>query len=193
MPCRLVGAKPSSEPMMEYSNDGILLIGPLGINFSEILIEINTFSFNKMHLIMSSAKWRLFRLGLNELTLQKSDLESRLKLETHSLSCPNFKSSHCNSCGRLIYKLIAGTWLKYRWDNFHSGRKTISLPSFLCGPLPITPFKHVIMCQNLTEIDPMLLASGRFRSGSSTLCYDTEAKCHFDKIFITDCTGHCHN
>ena len=46
----------------------MLLIGPLGINFSEILIEIKTFSFEKMHLKMPSAKWRLFRLGLNELT-----------------------------------------------------------------------------------------------------------------------------
>ena len=45
----------------------MLLIEPLGINFSEILIEINTFSFKKMHLKVSSAKWRLFHLVLNEL------------------------------------------------------------------------------------------------------------------------------
>ena len=51
-----------------WTNAGILLIGPLGINFNEILIEINTFSFKKMHLKMSSAKWRPFRLGLNVLT-----------------------------------------------------------------------------------------------------------------------------
>ena len=31
-------------------------------------IEIHTFSFKKIHLKMSSAKWRLFGLGLNELT-----------------------------------------------------------------------------------------------------------------------------
>ena len=46
---------------------GLSLIGPLGITFSEILIEINTFSLKKMHLKLS-AKWRLFRLDLNELT-----------------------------------------------------------------------------------------------------------------------------
>ena len=34
----------------------ILLIGPLGTNFSEILIEIHTFSFKKMHLKMSFSK-----------------------------------------------------------------------------------------------------------------------------------------
>ena len=36
-----------------------MLIGPLGTNFSEILIAIEAFSFKKMHLKMSSAKWRL--------------------------------------------------------------------------------------------------------------------------------------
>ena len=39
---------------------GILLIGPLGTNFSEILIGIRTFSLKKMHLKMASAKWRPF-------------------------------------------------------------------------------------------------------------------------------------
>ena len=41
---------------------------PLGTNFSEILIEINKFSFKQMHL-MSSGKWRPFYLGLNVLIL----------------------------------------------------------------------------------------------------------------------------
>ena len=46
---------------------GILLIGPLGTNFSEILIGIQTFSFKKLHLKTLSTKWRLFCLGPNEL------------------------------------------------------------------------------------------------------------------------------
>ena len=50
-----------------WTNAGILLIGPLATNFSEILIGIQTFSFRKMHLKISSAKWRPFCLGLNEL------------------------------------------------------------------------------------------------------------------------------
>ena len=52
-----------------WTNAGILLIGPLGTNFSEILIGIQTISFKKMHLKMSSAKWRPFCLGLNVLTI----------------------------------------------------------------------------------------------------------------------------
>ena len=51
-----------------WTNDGILLIGSLGTNFSEILVEIITFSFKKMHLKISSVKWRPFCLGLNVLT-----------------------------------------------------------------------------------------------------------------------------
>ena len=51
-----------------WINAGILLIGPLGTNFSEIQIGIQTFSYKKMHLKMSSVKWRPFCLGLNVLS-----------------------------------------------------------------------------------------------------------------------------
>ena len=50
-----------------WTNAGILLIRPLGTKFSEILFRNQTFSFKKMHLKMSSAKWRPFCLGLHEL------------------------------------------------------------------------------------------------------------------------------
>ena len=43
-------------------------IGPLGTNFSEISFEIDTFSFKKIHLKISSGKWRPNCLGLNVLT-----------------------------------------------------------------------------------------------------------------------------
>ena len=48
---------------------GIVLIQILGTNFSEILIEIHTFSFKKMHLKMSSGEWSPFCLGLNVLKI----------------------------------------------------------------------------------------------------------------------------
>ena len=44
-----------------------MLIKPLGTNFSEILSEIHTLSFKKMHFKISSAKWQPFCLGLNVL------------------------------------------------------------------------------------------------------------------------------
>ena len=52
-----------------WTSAGILLIGPLGTNFSDILIEIQIFSFKKMGMKISSAKWRPFCLGLNVLTV----------------------------------------------------------------------------------------------------------------------------
>ena len=59
------GLAPGRRQAIIWISAGVLLIGPLGTNFSEILIAIQTFSFKKMHLKMSSAKWRLFCLGLN--------------------------------------------------------------------------------------------------------------------------------
>ena len=51
---------PGRRQAIIWTNAGILLIGPWGTNFSEILIDIHTFSFKKIHLKMSSAKWRPF-------------------------------------------------------------------------------------------------------------------------------------
>ena len=62
------GLSPGQRQAIIWTNDGISLIGPLGTNLSEILIGIQTFSFKKMHLKMSSAKWCPFCLGLNVLT-----------------------------------------------------------------------------------------------------------------------------
>ena len=50
-----------------WTNAGTLLTGPLGTNFSEILIEIHIFPFRKMHLKMLSEKWQPFCLGHNVL------------------------------------------------------------------------------------------------------------------------------
>ena len=59
------GLSPERRQAIIWTNAGILLIGPLVTNFSEILIEIHTFSFKKTHLKISSGKWRPFCLGLN--------------------------------------------------------------------------------------------------------------------------------
>ena len=61
------GLSPGRRQAIIWTNAGILLIWSLGTNFNEILIGIQTVSFKKMHLKMSSAKWRPFCLGLNVL------------------------------------------------------------------------------------------------------------------------------
>ena len=63
------GLLPGRPQAIIGTNAGILLIGPLGTNFNEILIGIQTFSFKKMHFKMSSAKWRPFCLGLSVLNV----------------------------------------------------------------------------------------------------------------------------
>ena len=62
------GLSPDRRQAIIWTNAGLLLIGPLGTIFSEILIKILTFSFKKMRLKVSSAKRRPFCLGLNVLT-----------------------------------------------------------------------------------------------------------------------------
>ena len=71
------GLLPDRRQAIIWTNAGIFLIGPLGTNFSEILIEILTFSFKwilfktenflvkKNDLKISSVKWWPHRLGLN--------------------------------------------------------------------------------------------------------------------------------
>ena len=61
------GLSPGRRQAIIWTSAGILLIGPLGTNFSEILIAIITFSFKKMRLKVLSAKWRPCCLGLNVL------------------------------------------------------------------------------------------------------------------------------
>ena len=62
------GLSPGRRQAIIRTNAGILLIELLRTNFSEISIEIHTFSFKKMHYLkMSSGKWRPFCLGLNVL------------------------------------------------------------------------------------------------------------------------------
>ena len=62
------GLSPGRRQAITWTNVGILFIGSLGTNFSEMSIEIHAFSFKKIHLKMSSGKWRPFCLGLNVLT-----------------------------------------------------------------------------------------------------------------------------
>ena len=68
------GFSPSRRQAIIWTNAGILLIGPLETNFSEILIKIHISSFKKMHLKMSSGKWWPSCPGLNMLTRSTSSM-----------------------------------------------------------------------------------------------------------------------
>ena len=71
---------PGRRQAIIWTNARILLIRPLGTNFSENLIGIQTFSL-LMPLKMSSAKWRPLCLGLN--VLKQHHTEERTKWRLH--------------------------------------------------------------------------------------------------------------
>ena len=68
------GLAPGRRQAIIQTNAGIVLIGPWGTNFSEILSEFHTFSFKKIHLKLSSVKLRPFDFGLNVLSYGQSPL-----------------------------------------------------------------------------------------------------------------------
>ena len=80
------GLSPGRRQVIIWNNAGILLIGLLGTNFSDILIEVLTFSFNKMHLKVSSAKCRTFCLGLNVLKLPLIKVTTRLTYTINTMT-----------------------------------------------------------------------------------------------------------
>ena len=96
------GLSPGRRQAIIWTNAGILLIGPLGTNFSEIIIKIDTISFKKMHLKMSSAKWRPFCLGLNVLRHGWGITSHRELWNVITNPCSNLRCSYwLISCGLL--------------------------------------------------------------------------------------------
>ena len=68
------GLSPGRRQAIILNNAGILLIGSLGANLSEISIEIHIFSFKKRHLKMSSGNWQPSCFILNELRGDSQDI-----------------------------------------------------------------------------------------------------------------------
>ena len=99
---------PGRRQAVIWTNAAILLIGPLGTNFGEILIALEAFSFNKMHLKISSAKWRSFCLGFKVLIVSKiltTDSKVRSPVTTvlfYFQSCLKFCLSHCLDAWNLM-------------------------------------------------------------------------------------------
>ena len=87
------GLSPGRHQAITWTNVGIWLIGPLWTNFSEMLIEIHIFSFKKIHLKMSSGKWRPFCFGLNVLTCFYT-FPARLFRKRNHLTIENIHDGH---------------------------------------------------------------------------------------------------
>ena len=108
------GLSPDRRQAIIWTNYGILLIGPLGTNFSEISIGIQTFSFKKIYLKMSSGKWRPSCLGLN--VLMEYDFDNRVEtssnqLTTNILKFQRWRLRRPISEIRMILLMGAKTWM----------------------------------------------------------------------------------
>ena len=64
------GLSPVRCQVIIWANVVLLLIDILGTYLGEISIEIQTYSFKKLRLEMSSTKWRPFRFGTNVLNIE---------------------------------------------------------------------------------------------------------------------------
>ena len=132
------GLSPGRRQAIISTNAGILLIGPLGTNISEILFGIQTFSFNKMHFKMSSARWRPFCVGLNVLILSKYTVVTSDICIHNQLRClqwiigihglPETISVHCSQ-KLYVITLAVRPFVVFIWCHFF---KTISIstPNF---------------------------------------------------------------
>ena len=108
------GLSPGRRQAIIWNNVGILSIRTLGTNFSEIVSEIHAFSFKKMHLKMSSAKWRPFCRGLNVLT------NNYLRDVVAILKYVKITMKHAPMVDvRSKYRQIALKWIPLDWENFN--------------------------------------------------------------------------
>ena len=89
------GLSPGRRQAIILTNAGILLIGPLGTNLSELWIEILTVSFKKMRLKVSSAKWRPFCLGLNVFEKAKTQRDDPCTQQHPVSYCQTRSSTSC--------------------------------------------------------------------------------------------------
>ena len=82
-----------SEPSHYLNQCRFVVNWTIRTNFSEILIKIQNFSFTKMHLKISSAKWRQFCPGGDEFIEPITNLGETSKIQTFSLKKMYFKMS----------------------------------------------------------------------------------------------------
>ena len=149
------GLSPGRRQAIICTNAGILLIRTLGTNFSEILCEIHSFSFSKMHLKMPSAKWHPFCLGVNVLMTPLScvsfstNTKPSVPLSVLSTCCGGWQY-HCHVTRRQLSQLF----LKNIYNNTRDNRLLFQL-LYKKSLATKSPFwgQHYAICTH-TQTDP---------------------------------------
>ena len=113
------GLSPGQRQAIIWTKAGILLIGPLGTNFREILFAIQKFSLRKKRLKMSSAKRQPFCLGLNVLMQDHFSPFSLLpytpRIPFANIMCCYLQPIPVQTTAKIIFKYISSV----SNSNFH--------------------------------------------------------------------------
>ena len=104
------GLSPGQRQAIIWTNDRILSIRPLATNFNETLIGIQTSSFKKMYLKMSSAKWCPFCLGLNVLKVSHVHCQSTSSTSWQSWSPGSTQGSRHHPWIKAIFSIVLLAW-----------------------------------------------------------------------------------
>ena len=83
------GLSPGRHQAIIWTNAGLLSIELLGTNFNEIGIKIQPFSYKKISLKASSAKWRPFYIGLNVLIEFQNPFNAAITFRADSRCAPS--------------------------------------------------------------------------------------------------------
>ena len=150
------GLSPDWRQSSISTDPGILLIGPLGTIFTGILIEMHILSFQKIHLKMSSGKWRPFCLGINVFNAffswelrcfssKKNGKVGDLAYNTTSRSQSSYVSQFCNTIYKfqtvLIVKIHHGNLIEF-WEAINA--------DFQLDPCQIW---IIVKCPHLTSVN----------------------------------------
>ena len=142
------GLSPGQRQAIIWTSAGILWIRPLGTNFSEIFFNIDTFSFKKIHLNRTSAKWGPFCLSLNELISRNPIHTSKIRTSLLPRSTASLLSDATSTSNSMIgLQYFVWSWMStyqliFQWTHHCS--------------MPINPLIfiaciiHVINAQDLT-------------------------------------------
>ena len=115
------GLSPGRRQAIIWTNDGILLIGTLGTNVSEIWIEILTFLFKKIRFENVVCEMASICLGLNELTKYSGNIPNNKYGGIHLCSSCEYIARHPSEwCWDLDYIIHCSiSWHVY-WVAFIS-------------------------------------------------------------------------
>ena len=153
------GLSPDRHQAIFWTNAGLLSIGSLGTNFSEILIKIQNFSFTKMHMKISSAKLWPFCPRGDELKTSHICIEGYPSEIIGCMIETVFVWSHCGWwCTAAKYWNIYAPKMQFMYSvtNWkHTSLRAVSLYicSLSCTWMPSITMKFLIFIMEIHAFD----------------------------------------